>query len=171
MIMDISTCAIAEGKIKVARERNETIPENAIIDSNGLPTTSPQDFYDDPPGALLPIAGHKGFALSLFAEVLAGAISGAGCSKQGIVRVANGWFAIFVEPEAFCGQDFYQDQLQALKTWVKSSKKQDGIDQILLPGEPEERIFSERTQNGIPIENSTWQKISKIAHLQGLTIN
>ena len=171
MIMDISTCAIAEGKIKVARERNETIPENAIIDGNGLPTTSPQDFYDDPPGALLPIAGHKGFALSLFAEVLAGAISGAGCSKQGIARVANGWFAIFVEPEAFCGQDFYQDQLQALKTWVKSSEKQDGIDQILLPGEPEERIFSERTQNGIPIENSTWQKIRKIAHSQGLTID
>jgi LDH2 family malate/lactate/ureidoglycolate dehydrogenase len=65
MIMDISTCAIAEGKIKVARERNETIPENAIIDGNGLPTTSPQDFYDDPPGVLLPIAGHKSFALSL----------------------------------------------------------------------------------------------------------
>ena len=107
----------------------------------------------------------------MFAEVFAGAISGAGCSKSGITRVANGWFAIFIEPQAFCGQDFYQDQLQSLKTWVKSSKKQDGVDQILLPGEPEEKILSERTENGIPIENSTWQKISKIAQSKGLAIN
>ena len=171
MIMDISTCAIAEGKIKVARERNETIAENSIIDGNGLPTTSPQDFYADPPGALLPIAEHKGFALSMFAEVLAGAISGAGCSQQGIIRVANGWFAIFIAPEAFCGQDFYQDQLQSLRTWVKSSKKRDGVDQILIPGEPEDKIFSDRSQNGIPIEDSTWQKISKIGLSQGLAID
>ena len=57
--------------------------------------------------ALLPMAGHKGFALSVFAEVFAGALAGGSCSRPDERRVANGWFAIFADPERFCGRAFY----------------------------------------------------------------
>src|SRR5436190_4539620 len=47
------------------------VPEGCIIDAEGKPTTDPKVFYANPPGAILPIAGHKGYGLALICEVLA----------------------------------------------------------------------------------------------------
>src|SRR4051794_29475409 len=69
MVMDISTSVIAEGKAKVARAQGKPLPPGCMVNSSGEPSTDPAEFYADPPGALLPFGGHKGFALSMFAEV------------------------------------------------------------------------------------------------------
>ena len=99
--MDMSTSTVAEGKIKVARNRGESLAPGLFVNARGEPSTSPEEYYADPPGALLPMAGHKGFALSLFCEVFAGALTGAGCSKSGVSRVANGFMAFLLDPAAF----------------------------------------------------------------------
>lgn len=164
IVMDIATCVIAEGKLKVSRAKGEKVPAGYIVDGNGVPTTDPEDYYADPPGAILPIAAHKGYALSLFADIFAGALSGGSCSGPDTERVANNWFAIFVDPEAFCGQEFYDQQVSALTGWVKSSKPMQDFNEVMLPGEPEARILAERSAKGIPIEDATWQNICAIAH-------
>ena len=51
MLLDISACTIAEGKIKVALNKGVPVPENCIIDAQGRPTTDPKVFYAAPPGA------------------------------------------------------------------------------------------------------------------------
>lgn len=163
IIMDMATSTIAEGKIKVARGKGTSLPSGCIVDGNGAPSIDPQAYFGDPPGTLLPMAGHKGFALSVFAEIFAGALSGAGCSKAGIDRVANGWFAIFVDPQAFCGTDFFQQEVGGLVSWIKSSKLMQGFDKILMPGEPEAIEFRKRTKEGIAIDVLTWDKIVAIA--------
>ena len=81
LLLDISACTIAEGKIRVALNKGVPVPENCIIDAQGRPTTDPRVFYADPPGAILPIAGHKGYGLAILCEVLAGALTGGGCSN------------------------------------------------------------------------------------------
>ena len=48
IIVDISTCAIAAGKIRVALHAKKPLPENCIIDCEGLPTTDPAAFMDPP---------------------------------------------------------------------------------------------------------------------------
>src|SRR5690242_15328429 len=78
MILDMSTCVIAEGKIQVARNKKEALPAGAILDGNGQPSRDAEVFYASPPGAILPIAGHKGSGLSLMCEILAGALTGGG---------------------------------------------------------------------------------------------
>jgi uncharacterized oxidoreductase len=163
MIMDLATCAIAGGKIMVAKEKGVPIPPDCVVDAQGELTTDPNAFDADPPGALLPMAGHKGFALSLFAEIFAGALSGAGCSKAGVQRVANGWFAIFIDPQLFCSPEFYAEEVGNLVHWVKSSQPMQGFTEILLPGEPESRALAGRSQAGIEIDASTWGKIVAIA--------
>ncbi len=72
IIVDISTCTIAEGKIKVAFNKGATVPDGCILDGEGQPTNDPRAFYASPPGAILPMGGHKGYSLSVIAEVLAG---------------------------------------------------------------------------------------------------
>lgn len=162
LVMDMSTSTIAEGKIKVARSRGDSLPEGMIVNGDGESTTSPEEYYADPPGALLPFGGHKGFALSLCCEAFAGAMTGAGCSKAGVERIANGFLVFLLDPAAFSGEDFVGKELAGLATWVKSSRLQDGFDAIQLPGEPEARCRSIRSE-GVEIDEATWQKICSIA--------
>ncbi|WP_238314922.1 Ldh family oxidoreductase, partial [Methylobacterium crusticola] len=71
--------------------------------AQGQPSTDPADYRD---GAMLPFGGHKGYCLAMFCEVRAGALTGAGCSTTGIERVANGFLGLFLDPAAFCGEEF-----------------------------------------------------------------
>ena len=84
LLVDMTTSVVAEGKIRVALNKGDRVPEGWIIDAQGNPTTDPQDFKGDPPGAMLPMGGvvaHKGYALSLMVEILGGALSGLGCAS------------------------------------------------------------------------------------------
>ncbi|MDP6357268.1 MAG: Ldh family oxidoreductase [Planctomycetota bacterium] len=169
LVMDMSTCVVAEGKVKVARAKGENLAPGCIVNNRGEPTTDPEDYYTDPKGAILPVAGHKGYALAIFADILAGAIGGGSCSREGVDRVANGWFAIFIDPAAFCGQEFYDEQVAGMVDWVKSSKTMSGFDEVLVPGEPESQAAVER-QNGIPVEQATWDRVADIATELGVNL-
>ena len=170
LLMDFSTSMTAEGKVKVARARGEQVPEGYLIDGQGKPTTDPEAYYGDPPGAILPIAGHKGYALAVFADILAGAIGGGSCSHGHCDRIGNGWFAVFVDPAAFCGRDFYEQQVSGLRDWLKSCPTREGFEEVLMPGEPEDRAEAERRRDGVAIEPATWQKLAAIAESLSVTV-
>jgi uncharacterized oxidoreductase len=163
MVMDMATSMVAEGKLKVARAKGERVPPGCMVNSDGEPSTDPEEYYGDPPGALLPFGGHKGFALSMFAEVFAGALSGAGCSKQGVDRIANAMLGLFLDPAAFGGEGFFQQEVGDLVRHEKSSRPMQGFAEVLVPGEPELRELERRTRAGIPLEEATWSRIVQIA--------
>src|SRR5262249_29716838 len=143
MVMDIATSMIAEGKIKVARDRGDALPPGYVVNSRGEFITDPAEFYTDPGAAILPFGGHKGVALAMFAEVFAGALSGAGCSKPGVRLVANAMLALFLDPAAFCGEGFFEQEMGGLVQHVKSSAPMPGFDQVRVPGEPEEETYEQ----------------------------
>jgi uncharacterized oxidoreductase len=169
LMMDISTSSIAAGKIRVAAARNAELEAGHLVDAAGQPTTDPHSFDADPQGALLPVGRHKGYCLSMFCEVLAGALTGAGCSTAGVDRVANGFFALFLDPAAFCGDEFYHDQLAGLIPHVKSAKPMAGYDEVLLPGEPEARNQAAMGET-LSIEDSTWQQAAEVATDLGVSV-
>ena len=101
LIHDMSTGTIAAGKIRVARNKGELLPEGAIVDSRGRPTRDPEAFFADPPGALTTAAGHKGYGLALFVEVLAGALTGGGAGHPDnptADRPINNLLSILIDP-------------------------------------------------------------------------
>ena len=59
IILDISTCKIAEGKVRVASNQGVHVPEGCLLDNQGRPTTDPQDFYASPPGGFCRLAGTR----------------------------------------------------------------------------------------------------------------
>lgn len=170
MIMDISTCKVAEGKIKVARNKGTNLAPGLFVNGQGSPSTDPEEYYANPPGAILPMAEHKGFALSLMCEVFAGALTGAGCSKPDVARVANGFMVFLADPAAFCGTEFYNNEIQGLSQFVKSSRLMAGFDEIQLPGEPESREQKKREKSGIMIDDITWEKICTVASERNIPI-
>jgi uncharacterized oxidoreductase len=170
ILLDISTCTIAEGKIRVALNKGVAVPENCITDASGRPTTDPRVFYANPPGAILPIAAHKGYGLGVLCEVLAGALTGGGCSNPANAdRLVNGMLSILLDPSFFQSDAAFTDEVRRFVEWVKSSEKvvQDG--EILMPGEIEERTKAERLRDGIDLDETSWAQILESAKLAGVS--
>jgi len=171
IVIDLSTCVIAEGKIKVALNKGVEVPENAIIDGHGYPTRDPNAFYAEPVGAILPIAGHKGYALSVLCEVLAGALSGGGCSNPANPNargVVNGMFTLLLDPDTFVGAEAFAAEIRRFIEWVKASPPATPDGEILMPGEPEDRVRDERLANGLPLDDKSWNQLLETAKQVGL---
>jgi hydroxycarboxylate dehydrogenase B len=169
ILLDISTCTLAEGKIRVALNKGAPVPENCILDAKGKPTTDPSVFYADPPGAILPVAGHKGYGLAVLCEVLAGALTGGGCSNPAHAdKVINGMFSVFLDPARFQTDAAFQSELERFIAWVKSSEKTEIDGEILMPGEIEERTKARRLREGIELDATTWSQLQATATLVGV---
>jgi uncharacterized oxidoreductase len=169
VILDIAAAAAAEGKLKVARNAGEAVPDNWILDANGQPTNDPNAFYGPPMGAILPIAGHKGYGLCFMVELLAGALTGSGCSKAGITRLEQGMLSIFIDPSQLPLEDFFGPDAARYIDFVKTSKTVKSGDRILVPGEIEEERRQERIRNGIELDDVTWQQIVESAQQCGVS--
>ena len=112
---DFATSAVALGTVKDARTKGEGLPAGWAIDSEGLPTNDPNAALK---GALLPAAGHKGWALGLLAEALAAGLTGSSASVDvgDLAEVEGpphdlGQFYLLIDPGAreneFRAQAFY----------------------------------------------------------------
>jgi uncharacterized oxidoreductase len=161
--VDLATSVVAEGKVRVRRNRREPLPEGWAIDAAGRPVTDPVTFYGPPRAGLLPMAGHKGTALSLVVEVMAGILSGAGAISATPGPVRNGVFLLLVEIERFLPLAEFTRQVTDLVGFVKSSEPAPGVAEVLVPGEPEARSEAARRASGIPVEEETWRQIDEIA--------
>jgi hydroxycarboxylate dehydrogenase B len=168
ILIDLSTCAIAGGKVTIAHNSGKSVPAGCIVDSEGRPSTNPADFVGPPEGALLPFGGHKGFALGLATDILAGAISGAGCSRPSGKRVGNSFTATLLDPAVFRGQGEFDLDVKQLVDYVKSSKLAEGFNEILIPGEPERRERVRRERDGISVDDETWRQIRETGERYGV---
>lgn len=171
ILIDISTCAIAGGKVTIALNSGKAVPPGCLVDSEGRPTTNPADFFGPPEGALLPFGGHKGFALSLAGDILAGAISGAGCSRPTMNRVGNSFLATVTDIAQFRDRAAFDQDVNQLVEYVKSSELAEGFTEILVPGEPEHRERERRERDGIPVDDETWRQIQQTAERYGVKLD
>jgi hydroxycarboxylate dehydrogenase B len=170
IILDISTSSIAEGKLKVAFNKGVDVPPGCIIDHEGRPTTDPKVFYGNPPGAILPFGGHKGYGLGVLAEVMAGALTGGGCTKPGITRLSNGMLSIYIEPEMLDCDEMYYEELSNFVEFCKTSRRVDPAVDILMPGQIESRTKAKREAEGIELDEKTWGQIADTAKALGVAV-
>ena len=168
LILDMSTAAIAHGKIKVALNAKTEIPDNCVIDHTGQVTRDPAAYVGPPVGAILPVGGHKGHGLSILIEVLAGALTGGHCSHPDhAAYLANNMFSLLLDPDVMGAGGGFADELRRLEDWVKSSALATGSGEILLPGEIERRTRTERLANGIPLDDTTGRQLIETGRAAG----
>lgn len=171
VLIDITTSTLPEGKVRLYLNRGEPLPPGSVIDDQGHPTTDPAAYYGPPPGALLPMGGyfaHKGYALTLMADIFAGAFSGAGCTREGATRAGNPLFLLVVDPARFRPLEDFEKEVSNLIDYVKDSPKVEGCDEILVPGEHGFQTKQRRLKEGIPVEDETWSQIVEVAEKLGI---
>ena len=152
-VIDFATSVVAGGKILVAESKGLDVPEGAIIDSKGNPTTSPDDFRKG--GYLLPFGGHKGYALSLFFSLMGGL---AGEFNAELTSMA-GLFMQVYDVAAFTPLEGYQRNVRAVLDAMKSIPPAPGFDEVLVPGDFEHRSRQQRLAEGIEVPADTFARI------------
>ena len=174
LVLDMTSSITAEGKIRVALQKGESLPEGWIIDSQGNPSTTPADFYGPPEGAILPLGGpmgFKGFGLSVMIDVFAGILSGSGVCRTDLPRGANGVWMYFVDVSQFIDQSKFDALLENYVASLKSSRKVPGVDEILMPGEIELRRRAERVKSGVSVAEETWRLIRELAEKVNVSLD
>jgi LDH2 family malate/lactate/ureidoglycolate dehydrogenase len=141
VVLDIANVGVARGKVYAARQRGQRLPEGWAIDASGLPTTDPQAALD---GLILPMAGHKGYAISFMMDVLSGVLTGSSFGSDVVGpyvpdrRSGCGHLVISIDIAAIMPPEQFTDRMNQLITTLKSSRKAPGRE-IVVPGELENR--------------------------------
>ncbi len=167
--LDVATAGVAEGKLRVARARGFPIPEGNLVDQEGRPSTDPGDFYAG--GALLPFGQHKGSGFSLLAQFIGRGLAGMDPSAYDGPRGVNGPFILAIDIARFADPDVFRTEIEAQCDVVTHSLPIDGIERVLLPGEPELATRNARLRDGVPIPDSTWAELTTLAQTHGIALS
>ena len=149
VVMDFATSKMAGGWLYAARSAGAKLPEGCLIDSDGNPTTDPGDYFNG--GAILPAAGHKGYAMALAGELIAEALIGP-------VSTECNWLLVMIDAGRMAPADTFRARAEAVLEDIRNCPPAPGFDRVEVPGERERRL---RADSGgiIAIPVKTWKGV------------
>jgi uncharacterized oxidoreductase len=165
-VLDYATSAVAQGKLRVAHNKGEKVAPGRLIDPEGRPTNDPRYAVIPPFGAMLAFGEHKGYGMAIACELLGGALSGGGTwhyeesTKQ---RVMNGMVAILIDPQRLGTAAAFEREARLFLDWLRKSRPAPGFDRVRIAGEPEREMRAQRSRDGIPVDDETWNEIRAAA--------
>ena len=168
IVLDFATSQVAMGKVRVANNKKVKMDPGLLIDAKGNATTDPGVMYNSPYGAILPFGLHKGGGLAVICDLLAGALTGGRTHSPRTIKkdghdIINNMLSVIIDPAAMGGTELFEDEVETFFKWVKSARPQPGVDEVLMPGEPERARRLDREKNGVPIDGTTWQQLIEVA--------
>ncbi len=171
MVLDIANTAVARGKVYLARQRGEPIPAGWALDAMGRPTT---DAAAAIAGIILPMAGHKGYGVSLMMDVLSGVLTGSAFARevhgpyQAEHRSGCGHLALALDIARFQPLAQFEARMEALIAQMKSVPRADGVDEIFYPGEIEARNDERQRRDGLELPAATLADLERVANETGI---
>jgi uncharacterized oxidoreductase len=114
---------------------------------------------------------HKGYALAFAAELLAGVLSGGGTIHPDHPRqhgITNHMMSVLIDPARLVDLEWMKREIDATIAYALASPPQDPSAPVLAPGDPERIATRARRQNGIPIDDQSWDQILAAAESLGL---
>ena len=139
-VFDFATSVAARGEVELHRIAGKPLPDGWALDADGEPTNDPVAALQ---GAMLPFGGHKGSAISMMIELLAGVMIGDMTSPEalaflGTTTVAPRHGELII---AFC-----PDRFAAAKGGMEPARAEALFDAVLGQGArlPSSRRFAAR---------------------------
>jgi uncharacterized oxidoreductase len=169
ILSDFATSVAAEGKIRVFRARGHKLPDGWILDKEGRPSNDPNDFYAG--GAILPVGGsvgHKGFCLAFMTDLFGGILSGDGFPASPGKQFSNGSLIVAIDIERFAPLTVVRSKVTKMVDYVRDTPPAEGYESVMYPGEKEAKNRRERGQNGVEIEDETWNQVMALVKEYGV---
>src|SRR5260370_6075415 len=120
------------------------------------------------PGAIEAFGDHKASGLAFMREMLGGSLTGNGATDPKRGRFANGMLSFYVDSKVLDPEGFFPRDIAKYVAFVKSSRPALPRGEILVPGEPEARIRTQRLSEGVPLPDDTWASIVETPRSVGL---
>jgi LDH2 family malate/lactate/ureidoglycolate dehydrogenase len=172
-VMDVANVNAARGKIYAARERGGSIPQGWALDAKGRPTTDPAAAID---GVILPMAGHKGYAISFMMDVLSGVLTGSSFAtgvsgpQQAERRSGSGHLVLAIDVAAVADPGSFGERMEALIAEMKAVPLAEGFEEIFFPGELEDRSRARTEREGIELPDKTVDALERLAAETGVPL-
>ncbi|CAM3553903.1 Putative oxidoreductase YjmC [Bordetella sputigena] len=184
VILDMATSVVASNKVKVYALQGKPLPPGWALAPDGTPLTDSALAYrllfDKQGGGLAPLGGHgtelgghKGYGLSLFAQLLGSTLGGGSFSPirnrdQRPGEPDNiGHFFLVLNPAAFRPLDDYTQDVDAVIDALTQSRPADPALPVLVPGDPERATHAQRARAGIPLPATLMERLREIADSAG----
>lgn len=169
-VADLATTTAANGKLEILQRKNQRAPVGWIQDKDGNESTNPHELKSG--GALLPLGGdrehgsHKGYALGAVVDIFSAVLSGANYGPwvppfpafmkmpEDMPGKGIGHFFGAMRIDAFRTADDFKTHMDRWIQRFRSAATVDGQEQVLIPGDPEREMESERLERGIPLLHS-----------------
>ncbi len=171
MVLDIANTGVARGKIYLAKQRGETIPEGWAIDAEGAPTVDAAAAID---GIILPMAGHKGYAIAATMDMLSGVLTGSafGTGVAGPYQTERksgaGQLMIVLDIAAFQPLATFNARMEEMIGELKAVPLAQGHKEVFYPGEIEARNEVANRRDGLALPGDTLADLEKVARENGL---
>jgi len=159
MVLDIANTGVARGKVYLAKQKGQSIPEGWAINAAGFPTTDPTEAID---GIILP--------MDMLSGVATGSAFGSGVHGpyQSEHRSGAGQFMIAINIEAMQPLADFNARMEQMISDLKSVPLAQGFDEVVYPGELEARHHTANTRLGILLPEDTLADLRKLATETGL---
>ncbi|MDQ3043972.1 MAG: Ldh family oxidoreductase [Chloroflexota bacterium] len=178
LVLDMSTSAVAWGKIEIARRAGLPIPFGWATDEAGEPTSDPHTArWLLPLGGDRATSGHKGYGLALMVDLFCGILAGSAWSARisgshgpgqpaGIGHTFMAWrIDAFRDPTAFFAD--LQTMLADLRATPPASGHE--VTGVLIPGDPESETEAINRRLGIPIKPAVLAELQALREDVGLS--
>ncbi|WP_108659091.1 Ldh family oxidoreductase [Acuticoccus kandeliae] len=172
IVLDMACSVAARGKIIVAAKDGTPIPGDWAVGPDGVPTTDPVRALQ---GFVQPIAGPKGYALTLTVGLLSTMLSGGAFGSEvthmydDLERPQNIGHLFGVLPiSAFREMDEYNAHIEKAARDIKGVPLATGTDEIFLPGEREYRLKLKQRDNGVSITSAVLEELKAMGGNYGL---
>ncbi|RFS83435.1 Ldh family oxidoreductase [Actinomadura spongiicola] len=171
-VLDIANTAVARGKIYLARNRGEEIPDGWAVDADGAPTRDPETALL---GAVLPMAGHKGYGISVMMDVLSGVLSASGFGSavngpyQSEKPGRSGHLYMALDIASFSPVREFEERMSTLVTELKAGSRE-GEDEVRYPGEIEDLAEARNARDGLLLPERTVADLRRVAHDLGVDV-
>lgn len=170
VLVDFSTSSSSGSAIRQAIVEDRPIPEGILLRKDRAASGANQKAPISDEDAILPFGGAKGFCLGLMVEILSGVITGSGISHEVGSAYKNfdhssdvGHLFISIDISKVIDIERYYNKMDLLIAYIKASKKQMGIEEILIPGETRWRDYQRQLVEGIELESKTIESLESIA--------
>ncbi len=184
VVIDVTTSAIAFGKVEHAARKGERIPEGCAVDRDGRMTTDPAEMLDG--GALLPLGGdfqhggHKGYCMATMVDMLSAVLSGANWGPYPPPFPANlpappryvgkgvGHFFLALRIDGFIDPDEFKRQVDDWARTIRGTRPAVGTPGPMIPGEPNRRAEEKRRVEGVPVILPVVEQLRRLSAASGV---
>jgi LDH2 family malate/lactate/ureidoglycolate dehydrogenase len=172
VVLDMATTVVSYGRIKVAAQRGETMPEGWMVDRRGEPITDPNRSSE---GFLLPIGGYKGYGLNLVIGVLAGVLNDAAVGSRTIdfnadftTETNTGQAIVVLRPDLFRPLAEFKAEMDERVRELKASQPMEGKPPIRIPGDRTPARQAQARDEGLELEEATVTALVALARESGV---